>query len=975
MSDRLLKYGVVFGVIVSVALAVACGGGGGGGGGGGTNPDSLGEPDTVAMGLTVSYPSASAKPGILAVGDEDAGALSITDLASGDVYAGTLVEGSKTVVGGMDTFRFVVPLPEDVPVSIDAKRELDDGTVEKVQAIISETTETGDTDEVVNTDTTKAAAIVKKKAANAGVGLHQIAQTSLGTAVQQANAIVGGTYFAGVDFTALTAQEIQDMIVEYAVMLAVAILAEQYAADWIDDYETVDDADVAQEAADSAAAIETAIEQDATDAGATDSVGDVSDDVATVDETVAGSSGGFDEGDTQTVQPVLDLYIAAVSALKAKNISLANDKLEDARNHAEFASALTSTQNKVKFLYALLRMPCLPLASYTGGPATSAPSDYGDKDNLGQMMSYHQGIQSVSYVGFNADDQDDLLINDGIGLEIVMETGWGNGGLYLPGEGDEFDDLDGDAVLDAGEMWYDENGNMVFDLELDWPETQADTIDERTPSSNQLSDMLDGIMVGELASTIADLKSLPTDFYFQLSPAMQGNSSTHTVQFDYADVIAVRIYYNVMKFMLDYVNAWDVDFTDPDALDAFSNLRSLEELQDAAADEEAEDQIMEDLFGDNASLGNADATKLATARATLKTFLGLTQDLVNWVQAFHAGDKDRGLYPREIDPDPLVDDDEYTEENRTFHLVVNLDDFWNEFDDDIKDMLDLGDTAGAQAEIDARWDDVANGELVLADVLASCNGPATIRLSALDAEESNQRWNLSAVLGVQASGYDAFSLRKLMYDDTAGALVDGLDDLLDTKKYYGIWPGINHFLDDTVWTDGYGGIFQVWQSGPDFEIDYQTYPWNCADGTLSGSSFTLDGDYYDWHAEQDVEVAITGTINAAGTSMSGTRTDTPGSSNSYTATKLNDDNIIIQGEVLDQTSGDPISGAVVSTSLDAATATTNSQGKFVLQTTSLEETYGDTQYTITVTATGYTTSSSAWFWGSYPYNQEFWLAP
>ena len=53
MSDRWMKYGVVFGVIVSVALAVACGGGGGGGGGG-VSSTTLGDAETVATGLTAA---------------------------------------------------------------------------------------------------------------------------------------------------------------------------------------------------------------------------------------------------------------------------------------------------------------------------------------------------------------------------------------------------------------------------------------------------------------------------------------------------------------------------------------------------------------------------------------------------------------------------------------------------------------------------------------------------------------------------------------------------------------------------------------------------------------------------------------------------------------------------------------------------------------------------------------------------------
>lgn len=66
----------------------------------------------------------------------------------------------------------------------------------------------------------------------------------------------------------------------------------------------------------------------------------------------------------------------------------------------------------------------------------------------------------------------------------------------------------------------------------------------------------------------------------------------------------------------------------------------------------------------------------------------------------------------------------------------------------------------------------------------------------------------------------------------------------------------------------------------------------------------------------------------------------------------------------------PIAGAVVSTSLDSQTATTDANGHFFLQTKTPAN-YSITKYTITVTKTGYATFSQLWTWGDHPVGQTF----
>lgn len=62
---------------------------------------------------------------------------------------------------------------------------------------------------------------------------------------------------------------------------------------------------------------------------------------------------------------------------------------------------------------------------------------------------------------------------------------------------------------------------------------------------------------------------------------------------------------------------------------------------------------------------------------------------------------------------------------------------------------------------------------------------------------------------------------------------------------------------------------------------------------------------------------------------------------------------------------DPVAGAVVSTSLDSATATTDASGRFRLVTkTGPAKDYGCKPYTLTITAPGHPTYTMTGSWGS-----------
>jgi hypothetical protein len=65
-----------------------------------------------------------------------------------------------------------------------------------------------------------------------------------------------------------------------------------------------------------------------------------------------------------------------------------------------------------------------------------------------------------------------------------------------------------------------------------------------------------------------------------------------------------------------------------------------------------------------------------------------------------------------------------------------------------------------------------------------------------------------------------------------------------------------------------------------------------------------------------------------------------------------------------------VSGAVVSTSLDSVTTTTDASGAFDLKTNAPKSKGGCNTYTLTVTAAGYPTYSRAASWGTHPVDQN-----
>ena len=87
-----------------------------------------------------------------------------------------------------------------------------------------------------------------------------------------------------------------------------------------------------------------------------------------------------------------------------------------------------------------------------------------------------------------------------------------------------------------------------------------------------------------------------------------------------------------------------------------------------------------------------------------------------------------------------------------------------------------------------------------------------------------------------------------------------------------------------------------------------------------------------------------------------------------------DDFVTISGQVVEAWTNVAISGAVVSTSLDSETATTDASGKFFLQTSTKGD-YSSTPYTVNVSAEGYETESLTLAWGDRAENQTFQLVP
>lgn len=80
--------------------------------------------------------------------------------------------------------------------------------------------------------------------------------------------------------------------------------------------------------------------------------------------------------------------------------------------------------------------------------------------------------------------------------------------------------------------------------------------------------------------------------------------------------------------------------------------------------------------------------------------------------------------------------------------------------------------------------------------------------------------------------------------------------------------------------------------------------------------------------------------------------------------------VSVQGTVYDSNTLEPIAGATVSTTLSGATTVTDSDGNFYLQTGTTLSDYFQS-YGITVTKTGYVTSSQNLAWGERVRNQQF----
>ena len=84
--------------------------------------------------------------------------------------------------------------------------------------------------------------------------------------------------------------------------------------------------------------------------------------------------------------------------------------------------------------------------------------------------------------------------------------------------------------------------------------------------------------------------------------------------------------------------------------------------------------------------------------------------------------------------------------------------------------------------------------------------------------------------------------------------------------------------------------------------------------------------------------------------------------------------VIIEGVVLSQNGGTPINAAVISTSIDGQTATTDATGRFRLETVATGD-WCCTPYTLTISASGFQTFSQSHVWGQNPIGQEFFLVP
>jgi hypothetical protein len=98
----------------------------------------------------------------------------------------------------------------------------------------------------------------------------------------------------------------------------------------------------------------------------------------------------------------------------------------------------------------------------------------------------------------------------------------------------------------------------------------------------------------------------------------------------------------------------------------------------------------------------------------------------------------------------------------------------------------------------------------------------------------------------------------------------------------------------------------------------------------------------------------------------------------YRVKEVEDNNfqlpISLQGTVRNNSNLNPIAGATVSTTLDGATAVTDSNGKFFLQTSVTSSSF-NMSYGVTVTKTGFNTFSQNTSWGDRPRNLSISLNP
>ena len=84
--------------------------------------------------------------------------------------------------------------------------------------------------------------------------------------------------------------------------------------------------------------------------------------------------------------------------------------------------------------------------------------------------------------------------------------------------------------------------------------------------------------------------------------------------------------------------------------------------------------------------------------------------------------------------------------------------------------------------------------------------------------------------------------------------------------------------------------------------------------------------------------------------------------------------VSIEGTVISEIGATPIAGAVIGTSIDGQTATTDGSGSFRLETVATGD-WCCTPYTITVTASGFVTFSQSDVWGQHPLGHEYSLVP